>query len=448
CACCSCDTSICRAHSILCPVLNTRVDNDSNWNWIHYLLGWLHHLLRLHEQHGALQLRTHSQLGLLFFPPSQVPHVHSIVEYSGRFHSLHHTQFRTNYSLFMPIYDYIYGTVDKNSNTLYENSVKRKEESPNVVHLTHLTTPESIYHLRLGFAYLASKPYSSVWYLWLLWPVTLWSMVLTKIYRRTFVVERNRFDQIRLQTWAIPKYKVQYCLKRQKESINNMIEEAVLEAEEKELNRYGEVYVKKHPQLKVKLVDGSSLAVAVLLNSIPKGTTQVLLRGNLTKVAFAVTFALCQKGIQVIVLREDEYEKLDKSFGTKSEDNLVISKSYSSCKVWLVGDDLTEEEQRKATEGTLFIPFSQFPPKKLRKDCFYHTTPAMQTPMALENVDSCENWLPRRVMSVWRIAGILHALEGWEEHECGYTMCNIDKVWEACLKHGFQPLRVPIQSKS
>ncbi|KAH1055532.1 hypothetical protein J1N35_033597 [Gossypium stocksii] len=382
--------------------------------------------------------------------------------YTPSFHSLHHTQFRTNYSLFMPIYDYIYDTVDKNSDTLYENSIKRKEEPPSVVHLTHLTTPESIYHLRLGFAYLASKPYSSVWYLWLLWPVTLLSMVLTKIYRRTFVVERNRFDQVRLQTWAIPKYRVQYCLKRQKESINNMIEEAVLEAEEKgasvlslglmnqgeELNRYGEVYVKKHPQLKVKLVDGSSLAVAALLNSIPKGTTQVLLRGNLTKVAFAVTFALCQKGIQVIVLREDEYEKLDKSFGTKSEDNLVISKSYSSCKVWLVGDDLTEEEQRTATEGTLFIPFSQFPPKKLRKDCFYHTTPAMQTPMALENVDSCENWLPRRVMSVWRIAGILHALEGWEEHECGYTMCNIEKVWEACLKHGFQPLRVPIQSKS
>ncbi|MBA0627156.1 hypothetical protein Godav_004703, partial [Gossypium davidsonii] len=73
-----CDTSICRARSILCPVLNTSVDNDSNWNWIHYLPCWLHHLHRLHEQYGALQLRTHSQLGLLYFPPSQVPHVHSI----------------------------------------------------------------------------------------------------------------------------------------------------------------------------------------------------------------------------------------------------------------------------------------------------------------------------------------------------------------------------------
>ncbi|XP_039070585.1 very-long-chain aldehyde decarbonylase CER1-like isoform X2 [Hibiscus syriacus] len=380
--------------------------------------------------------------------------------YTPSFHSLHHTQFRTNYSLFMPIYDYMYDTRDKTSDSLYENSLKRKEESPNVVHLTHLITPESIYHLRLGFASFASKPYSSAWYLWLLWPVTLWSMMLTWIYGRTFVVERNRFDKLKLQTWAIPKYKLQYRLKGQKESIKNLIEEAVLEADEKgasvlslglmnqseELNKYGEVYVKKHPKLKMRLVDGSSLAVAVLLNSIPKGTTQLLFTGKLTKVAVAVAFALCKKGIQVSVSREDEHEKLDKSFGF--EGKLVMSKNYSSYKIWLVGDEMTEEEQRKAAKGTLLIPFSQFPPQRLRKDCFYHTTPAMQTPRALENVDSCENWLPRRVMSVSRIAGIVHGLEGWEEHECGSTISNIDKVWEASLKHGFQPLRIPALSKS
>lgn len=39
--------------------------------------------------------------------------------------------------------------------------------------------------------------------------------------------------------------------------------------------------------------------MAVVLNSIPQGTTQVLLRGDLTKVAYAVTFALCRRGIQV-----------------------------------------------------------------------------------------------------------------------------------------------------
>lgn len=54
-----------------------------------------------------------------------------------------------------------------------------------------------------------------------------------------------------------------------------------------------------------------------------------------------------------------------------------------------------------------------------------------------------QNWLPRRVMSAWRIAGVVHAMEGWTEHECGYTMSNIDQVWKATLRHGFQPVPTP-----
>lgn len=354
----------------------------------------------------------------------------------------------------MPIYDCIYGTMDKSSDTLYETSLKRKEETPDVLYLTHLTTPESIYHLPLGFASLSSKPHTSHWYLWLMWPVTLWSVMLTRIYGRTFVVERQRFDKLRLQTWAIPKYSLQYFLQWQNEAINGLIEEAILEAEEKgvkvlslgllnqgeELNRYGGLYVHRHPELKMKVVDGSSLAVAIILNSIPKGTTEVLLRGNLTKVAYATAFALCQKGIQVATLDQTEYLKLTKSLNV-TESRLVLARSYAQ-KIWLVGDGLSEEEQLRAPKGTLFFPFSQFPPKKLRKDCFYHYTPAMKTPTSLENVHACENWLPRRVMSAWRIAGIVHALEGWKEHECGYNMSNIDKVWQATLQHGFQPLMI------
>lgn len=126
--------------------------------------------------------------------------------YCDRFHSLHHTQFRTNYSLFMPIYDYIYGTMDKSSDELHESSLKRKEEIADVVHLTHLTTPESIFHLRLGFASLASKPFTSKWYLTLMWPI---SFIFTWVFGPTFIiVERNRYKKLSLQTWAIPKYSI------------------------------------------------------------------------------------------------------------------------------------------------------------------------------------------------------------------------------------------------
>ncbi|KAH0733722.1 hypothetical protein KY285_009429 [Solanum tuberosum] len=376
--------------------------------------------------------------------------------YTPSYHSLHHTQFRTNYSLFMPIYDYIFGTMDKSSDTLYEKSLEKKAEVPDVVHLTHLTTLQSIYHLRLGFSSLASKPHmtSSKWYLWLMWPVTLWSIVITWIYSHTFVIERNLFKDLKLQTWAIPKFRKQYFSQWQRKSINNLIKEAIMEADQKgvkvlslgllnqeeKLNNNGEIYIRKHPELKVKVVDGSSLVVAVVLNSIPKGTSQVVLQARrLSKVANAIALALCQRGIQVVTLDEEEYKGLKARFTPEAAANLVLSKSTCVSKAWLVDDGLSEDEQLKAPKGTLFIPYSPFPPKKVREDCFYFSTPAMICPKHLQNVDSCENWLPRRVMSASRIAGILHAFEGWNEHECGDMMFDVDKVWKASLDHGFSP---------
>ncbi|RVX02314.1 Protein ECERIFERUM 1 [Vitis vinifera] len=305
--------------------------------------------------------------------------------YTPSFHSLHHTQFRTNYSLFMPFYDYIYGTMDKSSDVLYEKSLTRPEESPDVVHLTHLTTPDSIYHMRLGFASVASKPYISKW---------------------------NHFNKLKLQTWVIPKYRIQYFLKGQNEPINSLIEEAILDADQRgvkvlslgilnqasyysftilgeELNIYGELYIHRNPKLKIKVVDGSSLAVAVVLNSIPKGTTQVLFRGKLSKVAYFTALALCQKGIQVATFHEEEYAKINMKLNTKLGGKLALSKNYAH-KIWLVGDGLTEEEQLKAPKGTLFYSLFSFPPKRMRKACFYHTTPAMMSPTIFEDMDSCE----------------------------------------------------------
>ncbi|XP_077252792.1 very-long-chain aldehyde decarbonylase GL1-5-like isoform X1 [Tasmannia lanceolata] len=382
------------------------------------------------------------------FPPLKY------IMYTPSYHSLHHTQFRTNLALFMPIYDYIYGTVDKSSDSLYETSHKGKAVIPHVVHLTHLTTLHSIYHLRLGFASFASKPYvSSKWYLWMIWPLTWASMLLTSIFGSTFTVEMNRLDRVKMQTWAIPRNSFQYSLSWQRAAINSLIEKAILEAEAggvkvislgllnqgEELNRNGEYYLQKHPKLKLRIVDGTALAVAVVLYSIPLGTKQVLLRGKLSKTGYAVALALCHKGIQVITVRRDEFEKLKLLFPAKMGSHLVLCSSYNT-EIWLVGDGLTEEEQRRAPKGTRFIPFSQFPPKKVRKDCLYYTTPALKIPKALENIHSCENWLPRRVMSAWRVGGIIHALEGWDAHECGDKMLDIEEVWNAALQHGFLPV--------
>lgn len=113
----------------------------------------------------------------------------------------------------MPFYDYIYGTIDKSTDTLYETSLKREGEPPDVVHLIHLTKPESIFHLRLGSASWASKPLSTTpqWYKKLMWPLASWSTMVTWFCHRTFVTERNFFKTLKLQTWVIPRYIDHVC---------------------------------------------------------------------------------------------------------------------------------------------------------------------------------------------------------------------------------------------
>nr|ABD28319.2 Sterol desaturase [Medicago truncatula] len=234
------------------------------------------------------------------------------LSYTPSFHSLHHTKFRANYSLFMPMYDYIYGTVHKSTDATYETSLMRPKESPDVVHLTHLTTLDSIYQMRLGFASLASNPQTSKWYLHLMWPFTMFSMLITWICGRAFVLESNTFNDLKLQSWIIPRFKTQYFSKGQNITLNNLIEETIMEAElngakvislgllnqKHQLNAHCELYIGRLPQLKIKVVDGSSLAAATVLNNIPKGTNQVLLRGKFNKVAFAIANALCRKNVQ------------------------------------------------------------------------------------------------------------------------------------------------------
>ena len=103
----------------------------------------------------------------------------------------------------MPIYDYIYGTWDESTDTLYETTLEKQEDIPNVVHLTHLTTLQSIYHLRLGFASLASKPLNTKWYLW---PLSFGSFLMTLMYGKAFMVEKNTFKNLKAQLWIIPRY--------------------------------------------------------------------------------------------------------------------------------------------------------------------------------------------------------------------------------------------------
>lgn len=383
--------------------------------------------------------------------------------YTPSFHSLHHSQVRTNFSLFMPIYDYLYGTVDESSDTLYEAACEGRKDIVDFVYLTHLTNLLSVFHLSFGFASFAAKPYSSSkWYIRMLWPISNAVMLVLSTFGRTFTAGKNRLDRLHMQTWVIPAYTFQYFLPSEKQRINQLIEDSILDAEKKgakvislgllnkneDLNESGKQFVNQHENLRIRIVDGSTLAAAFILNSIPeKETSEVLLiSGGACKLESGIARVLCERGVrvQLLVDSEEQIEKSKMKVPREFRHNLFHVTSYKSCitcKTWIVGRWLSREDQMKAPKGTRFIPLLPFPIPNVRDDCTYETVPAMSVPKNLENLHACENGLPRRVLSAWRVGGIVHALEDWNHHECDDVIDSdsVIRVWEAAIKHGFFP---------
>ncbi|MED6134813.1 hypothetical protein PIB30_040427 [Stylosanthes scabra] len=96
---------------------------------------------------------------------------------------------------------------------------------------------------------------------------------------------------------------------------------------EDKLNKYGELYIKRYPQVNIKIVDGSSLVVAIVLHTIPKEATQVLLCGKLTKVSTAIVNALCESGTKVTTMYIEDYDILQSRLHTDSKKNLIPLRS-------------------------------------------------------------------------------------------------------------------------
>jgi len=78
--------------------------------------------------------------------------------------------------------------------------------------------------------------------------------------------------------------------------------------------------------------------------------------------------------------------------------------------IWLV-DKIDDKEQKMAPQGAVFVPISQFPIKKIRKDCTYLSTPAMKIPETMQNIHACE------VTMIMSIVNPLHQIWGGKKRE-------------------------------
>eukprot|EP00475_Leptophrys_vorax_P026173 TRINITY_DN3676_c0_g3_i1.p1 TRINITY_DN3676_c0_g3~~TRINITY_DN3676_c0_g3_i1.p1 ORF type:complete len:502 (-),score=20.72 TRINITY_DN3676_c0_g3_i1:400-1869(-) len=381
--------------------------------------------------------------------------------YTASYHSVHHSHVRSNYCLFMPLYDYIGGTVDPTTDAVHKEARKGFRETPDFVFLGHGVNFQSVWHMPYLVPYWAPQQFEPNWFFLLslipLLPIygVLWFLL------PVFPADKKSLRGFKLHTWVVPRFGVNYFIPFEKPILNYMIENAILDADRKgvkvlalgalnkneSLNGGGKLFLQKHPNLKVRMVHGNTLTAAIILRELPEDCTEIFLSGSTSKLGRAISLYLALKGVRVLMLTpsKERFELIQGELPEERRHLLVQVEKYSEashCKTWVIGKGMNWWDQRHAPAGTHFHQFVVPPISEWRRDCTYGKLAAMRLPDDIQNLNCCELALPRQHVYACHAGGLVHMLEGWDYHEVGrIEVHRIDPTWEAATRLGFTPMK-------
>nr|XP_027121909.1 protein ECERIFERUM 3-like isoform X1 [Coffea arabica]XP_027125226.1 protein ECERIFERUM 3-like isoform X1 [Coffea arabica] len=395
--------------------------------------------------------------------------------YTPTYHNIHHMDMRTNFCLFMPVYDILGKTINTRYWDLHkEISSRKKTSAPGFVFLGHVVDIMAALHTPFVFRSFNSIPFSKKFFLFPFWPPTFLVMLAMWAKSKTFLVSFYNLRGRLHQTWVVPRFGFQYFLPFAADGINKQIEEAILRADRlgvkvislaalnknESLNGGGTLFINKHPDLKVRVVHGNTLTAAVILNEIPRDVDEVFLTGSTSKLGRAIALYLARRRVRVLVLihmqmltqSTERFLKIQKEAPEELQKFLVQVTKYQAakqCKTWIIGKWTTPREQSWAPSGTHFHQYVVPPVIPFRRDCTFGKLAAMRLPEDVEGLGSCEYTMERGVVHACHAGGVVHFLEGWKHHEVGaIDVDQIDVVWKAALRHGLKPMQNFIVDKS
>jgi sterol desaturase/sphingolipid hydroxylase (fatty acid hydroxylase superfamily) len=421
------------------------------------------------------------------------------VFYSPTFHSVHHTKFKKNYSLFMPYTDILFGTAvysDESSKPLLPITQPAQQAKTDFVLLVHAANLESVlysikFNPKLAKVFSHKLEHRSWMYLLhpYLWLVGIYISFLDRIgyhYEEEFPVTasvdktqhefRPKQETLSGATWTIRNLGFQYLLPSFKKSIQGRIERAVLDAASKNvkviglgnfnkaewMNHGGSDIVEKYKDKLngTYISHGDTLSAATVyqyamrLKEQGYWSNSVFVTGSTSKIGRAVCLCLANQHIRVVMFTQVKarFDEIAAEAGQNSS-YLVFSSDLSdgkSCDLWMTGKMLPRGREllNQIPYGATVINFSvpdPLTPKlmKSRSDILHLDTgllaynPKFMSPKF--------TWLLPNGMIYACLAGsIVHSILGIEAHEVGaVVVADMDKYWNAALAVGFS---IPLSS--
>jgi sterol desaturase/sphingolipid hydroxylase (fatty acid hydroxylase superfamily)/predicted amino acid dehydrogenase len=381
--------------------------------------------------------------------------------YCSSYHSEHHTKFKKNYCLFCPIWDYIGNTVSKDSYTLQKRSLSRQGlQKVDAVFLGHGFGWSSVFHMPMVSPYMSTQQQVVRWWMYPFFPICALAAFLCRAFMRTCItMQRYSFKNLACATWSVPLLAYNYMSRRERPYINTLLLKAIKDADAQGATHVGLGALNKavflnnggkdllpylHQDCRVKIVHGNTLTAAVAYLRIRqrvKPDEEIVFTGATSMVGTPVVLRLLQDGYRIRILTRSaaRFADLRRRAGVKG-DSLRMIERYeegADCRCWVLGTGATEPIGHLVPPDTTFFEFA-----------VPTTQPAFLEPHNVVGIAGIQ--IDTRVcdltfchdrscdtMPACLAATIIHALEGFQEHEVGEVdVRKMDEWLQLAKKHG------------
>jgi sterol desaturase/sphingolipid hydroxylase (fatty acid hydroxylase superfamily)/predicted amino acid dehydrogenase len=385
--------------------------------------------------------------------------------YCSAFHSEHHTKYKKNYCLFCPLWDFLMGTVSKETYKLQQRARTQTSKKVSVVFLGHGLGWSSLLHLPMVSPILATQRHTVSAWMYPFLPFCLAAALLCRLFRRTSItLQRYMYANLSCASWSIPVLAYSYMYKQEHPHINRLLLQAIRDAEAQGATHVGLGALNKaqglnnngadlvpflHPGCRTKIVHGNTLTAAVVYSRIRQHAEpgeELVFTGATSCVAKPVVLRLLGDGYKIRVLSRsaERFSRLQAEAG-KLGAGLSRIGSYeegADCQKWVLGTTVDRSLEGIAQKDTVFLEFAV----PCAQDEFLQpgkviSAASIPIDSHISDITFCHSHdrCPEEVtVPSCLAAAIIHGLEGFNEHEVGDIDGSRLDMWLALAKkHGF-----------
>mmetsp|Transcript_97848 Transcript_97848/g.258417 ORF Transcript_97848/g.258417 Transcript_97848/m.258417 type:complete len:691 (-) Transcript_97848:111-2183(-) len=382
--------------------------------------------------------------------------------YCTAYHSEHHTKFRKNYCLFCPLWDYLGGTVSKDTYALQRKSLSRSGyQKVDVVFLGHGFGWSSVLRMPMVSPYMSTQKAGNRWWMYPLFPICALAALVCRLFvRASITMQRYSYKHLACATWVVPVLAYNYACGKEWPYINTLLLRAIRDADEQGATHVGLGALNKAvflngggrsllPHLpahsRVKVVHGNTLTAAVVcfrLRQCIRPEQELVFTGATSMVGTPVVLRLLQEGFKIRVLTRSaaRFAELHRRAGADGARLRQIERyeEGADCRVWVLGTMTTRPLGCLVPAGTTFYEFGV--PVSSAEFLQPHSVvsiASMRVNRQVCDLTFCHDHSSEQMPSCLA-ATIIHGLEGHTEHEVGEVdVAKMDGWLQLARKHGF-----------